>query len=447
LGAILTVAKEREFRMSRTAWTWFVIGALALLSAIPAVAVEKLTLRVNDAIAVPGGTAAIVLRTYASKPIEQGQLCLEAKPTTPDSSGPAKIARSAEVFSDNQDTAITFTADLTQAVQTFVVQFSSPTATINSSDGPLAVLLVDLDETLTPGQTFDLTIDLQNTFLIDENGNPIEIRPRAGKLTIRDPSDPVIISAHAEDVAPGDVAKLSLLTNEHLPLASGRVGFAYDSAIAAGPPTVAVDPRYGQVLFSLDISIPGLAIVDFVSPDGSFNSIPGNVIDLYVPTLETIPVGTQSPISLDASVFLIGTTGQSLSLSLENNELNFVSTPSETPGHVINLRLNKGILGTVELDWSEECGDPDGFSVYRGDLAHGFASLTPEPSGCNLFDGSAVLSMGAAAGELFLIVPHRAGLAGSYGVSSGQVPREPIVGACYPPDPEMTTTVCRPAQP
>ena len=223
--------------MSRAARTWFVTATLALVSTLPAVAVEPLILRINDAYAVPGGTAAIVLRTYASKPIEQGQLCLEARPVTATASGPATNALSAAVFSDNQDTQLTFASDLTQAVQTFVLQFSSPTATINNSDGPLAAVLVDLDATLTPGQTFILTIDPANTFFFDANGDPIEILPRGGRLRIRDPSEPVDVGVEGTDVTPGNVAKLSLQTKEHLPLSSGRIGFVYDSAIAAGPPT------------------------------------------------------------------------------------------------------------------------------------------------------------------------------------------------------------------
>ena len=433
--------------MTRTARRWFVVAALSLLPALPTSAVDKLTLRVNDAVAVPGGTAAIVLRTYASRPIEQGQLCLEAKPSTPAPSGPAKTVRSAEVFSDGQDTSLTLSADLTEAVQTFVVQFISPTATVNSSDGPLAVLFVDLDETLTPGQTFDLTIDLQNTFFVDGNGNPIEIRPRSGTLTIRDPSDPVTVGIEGEDVAPGGVAQLSLRTKEHLPLSSGHVGFLYNASIAAGPPSVVIDPRYGQASFTLDTSVPGRAMVDFVSADASLNSIPGSVISLHVPTLETIPVGSVSPISLDASSFLIGATGQGLLLALENDALNFVPPTNVSPGNVVGLRLNKEALGLIELDWNEACGEADGFSVYRGVLALGYDSLTPEPGACNLYRSSALVPMGSAAGELFLVVPQREQLAGGYGSSSGRVPREPIFGACYPPDLATTAAVCPPAEP
>ena len=53
--------------------------------------------------------------------------------------------------------------------------------------------------------------------------------------------------------------------------------------------------------------------------------------------------------------------------------------------------------------------------------------------------------MRAAAGELFLVVPHRAELAGGHGVSAGQDPRAPIVGACYPPASETITAACQPA--
>ncbi|HSN86740.1 MAG TPA: hypothetical protein VL025_08280, partial [Thermoanaerobaculia bacterium] len=40
---------------------------------------EVLKLRVNDAIGRPGGTVAIVLRTYAARPIRQGQISVRVR--------------------------------------------------------------------------------------------------------------------------------------------------------------------------------------------------------------------------------------------------------------------------------------------------------------------------------------------------------------------------------
>jgi len=409
-------------RRFRNSWAFL----LLLACVFPVAAREKLTLRINDAVAVPGATAAIVLRTYASRPIEQGQLCLDATPTDPAQSGAADAPATTQVFSANSDTSSTISTDLLSSTQTFLVTFSSPTATINSVDGPLAVIFVELADDLVPGQTFNLAIDLANTHLTDEFGNPIEIRPRSGTLSIRAPAYPVTFGIEAEDVAPGETARVSLTTNESLTLAQGHIGILYDASIAAGLPQAEIDPRYGNAQYTLDTSLPGIAIVDFVSSDGSFNRIPGNVISLLIPTSSAITPGTQSPILLDAEANAVATSGTTLDLRLESDLLAFTGLGFPGAGEVSDLSLSRAGSGMLSLDWSKGCKNPDGYSIYRGDMASGYASAVPEPGACDTASSSASMPALPGLNEFFIVVPHRNGLSGGYGG------RTPLPGACFP---------------
>ena len=414
------------------------IGILLVIMAVtlPASAKAKLTLRINDAVGVPGGQVAIVVRTYASRPIEQGQLCLEATPApgSTGSLGAATTAPTAEIYSTQNDVTSTFSADLTTTTQQFVLNFNSPSGTVNSTDGPLAVFFIELSPALVPGQTYDLVLDAANTHLFDPTGAPVEILPRSGLLTIRDPLlDPVTLRVDAEDAAPGDNARVSVNTLESLPLASGRIGILYDASIASGPPVATSDPRYGNVQLTLDYSVPGLALIDFTSPDGSFNHLPGNIISLYIPTALSIPAGTETPVSLDLTTSVQAHSGKTLNLVFFGDVLRLFGQ-LDGAGEVVDLQLAKLEDGTLDLSWDSDCGDPGGYSVYRGELALGYASTVPVAGQCTLTDPSTVIGPIQGVSEFFIVVPHLNEEAGGY---SG---RTPPAAACFPQ--EMNAGAC-----
>ena len=76
----------------------------ALVVGIPASGAGTLTLRVQDAIGEPGGLVAVVLRTYASRPIGQGQVCMETESAEPAQPSNAVAAtEGALVFSTADD--------------------------------------------------------------------------------------------------------------------------------------------------------------------------------------------------------------------------------------------------------------------------------------------------------------------------------------------------------
>ena len=84
------------------------LAALFLIAiGSPVSAKDRLTLRVNDAVAEPGGLAAIVVRTYSSRGVSSGQICMEAgsvrAPTGGGAVGPFTALERVKVFSKRKD--------------------------------------------------------------------------------------------------------------------------------------------------------------------------------------------------------------------------------------------------------------------------------------------------------------------------------------------------------
>jgi hypothetical protein len=295
-----------------------------------------LTLRANPAIAAPGGVFAVVLRTYAARPIRQGQILVKvvSKPTAaaarrrgrfdkakasgPSSSAPVATLLSTTVFSVGGDSVSQATQSSTSLGEQALVKFQSPSAGINAADGPMIVFLFQLDPSVAPGQTFDLQIDPTASTLLDSANQKIVLDPRAGLLTVRAPGSPLTLQPEGGDAAPGTAAALGVQTLEPFLVSAGRVTLHYDPSVAAGPPVVRIDPRYGNATFTADNPEPGLLIVDFQSPDKTLNSVPGSFIGVTLPIAPDAPAGSSSTLTLDpAETWLLDSTGADLPLVFE----------------------------------------------------------------------------------------------------------------------------------
>ncbi|MEO0423976.1 MAG: hypothetical protein AAF184_16680 [Pseudomonadota bacterium] len=291
---------------------------------------DSLTLRLADASATPGGIVAVVMRTYSSRGVGQGQVCMPIRqqPNGPMDQGganPIAAVLASVVFSRRNDA--NFQTELDQASQSVMLTFDSPTASINEVDGPLAVIYLRLRSDLIPGQEYEIALDLPDSFLVDADGAPITIEGRAGRLRIDGPAEPFSLSAAAEATVPGRTALLSAQSEQLRLLAAGRVALRYDPLVADGTPQVRIDPRYGTGDFNVSGSDPdrGLVIVNFVSPARDLNRVTGDFIQVLVPTRADIPVGTESPVRLDPALsFLVGRTGQVLTLELDDDDLEFI---------------------------------------------------------------------------------------------------------------------------
>jgi len=292
-----------------------VLTILLLPLATPLAAGEEaLTIRVNDAVSEPGGVVAVVLRTYASRPAGQGQVCLRGRRVA---DGGDQLFTDLEgfiVFSDQGDaTADGFLDPLTGEI---LISFQSQTATINATDGVLLVAYMRLDPSVTAGERFELAMDLPDSFLFDENGDPIPLNPRNGELTIRAMGAPTLVVADGDKIEAGTPAELGVQTFEAFEVASGQVTLLYDPSLAGGTPVVSMDPRHGRAVFLADTSVPGRVSVTFTSDDASLNTVPGEIVSVVLPIAPGTPVGLY-PLTLDsASTFLLDPGGVPVSVAL-----------------------------------------------------------------------------------------------------------------------------------
>ncbi len=299
----------------------------AVLSSAPAPARDTLRLRVNDAIAEPGGLAAVVIRTYASRPIGQGQICFTARRASGGGTaepGPFASLKGYEVFASRDDALSIASIETSADGQTIVVEFSSDSATINKKDGPLAVVFFRLRDSVSPGERFRIRVDPGNTVIFGSDGSMVPLEPRAGTLKVRRPGAAYEIEADDDKIEPGERAELGVETYEPFRISEGQVGFRFDPEISAGRAKVKMNKRHGKRRFRVDRSTPGLLLVSFRSKKADLNRVPGQIISIKMPTPASIPVGTRSPITLDPGLtFLFGAEGESLPLELENGTLVF----------------------------------------------------------------------------------------------------------------------------
>jgi hypothetical protein len=293
---------------------------------------KSLVLRINPAIAAPGGVVAMVVRTYAPRPIRQGQISIRVvrrpKPakglTVEELAAPVRplTLLSAVVYSPQNDA-------LTQAVlnalpdsQRVGVTFQSPSGSVNSVDGPLAVFRFRLDPSVQPGEVFDLSLEPAQTTLTDGSGRTVTLEPRGATLTVRAPADPYRLEADGDKVQPGEVAELGVSTFEPFLVSGGRVTLTWNPRIAGGPPTVKLDPRYGRSTYTADTSKPGRLVVDFKSPDSSFNTVPGTIVAISLPISPAAAIGASSPFTLDpAETFFLNRRGKRIPLALRNGAI------------------------------------------------------------------------------------------------------------------------------
>jgi hypothetical protein len=298
-----------------------------------------LKLRLNDAIAAPGGTVALVVRTYAARPIRQGRITVRVRRPGGTKAATAALGVTAEevvqpsgpltflravVFSKRGDAVTTARATPGADGATVRLDFSSKSATVNAVDGPLAVIFFRLAANAVPGERFLVEIDPAVTGLTDPTGAALPLQPIAAELLVRAPGAPFEIEAEGDEVEPGENAELGVTTAEPFKIAGGRLVLRYDPSAAAKPPVVTMDPRYGKVTFKVDTSVAGRLVVTFQSPDASLNSIPGRIVAIDLRTRAAAPLGWETPITLDPTSWLRAKPGgRKMKLKIENGSLLF----------------------------------------------------------------------------------------------------------------------------
>lgn len=297
---------------------------------------EPLTVRVSDAEGAPGGPVAVVLRTYASRPVSQGRLGVRAsgvgRQTAGDlalvGAGPFASFDGGLIFSAQGDAIPVF--DWDSATQAIDAQFASLSASINAQDGIFGVLFFTLEAGLAPGALFDLTVDLgAGFFLTDPDGQPIVWQPRAGELTIRGAATNRLLGIDGPRVHPGSGADVEIETVEPFELGSGVIELHYPTDVLSGPPQVTADPRHGSVSFQVTHPATGLLRIEFESPGGDFNSVPGALFVVHLPTAQGVQLGVTRPLTLEgATTALLDPAAQPVAIRLAGDILEFDSDPS-----------------------------------------------------------------------------------------------------------------------
>jgi hypothetical protein len=301
---------------------------------------KALKLRLDDVVGKPGGTVALVIRTYAARPIRKGRITITVSPpagrlaaeqvdapfglsadavTQP--ARPLTIQR-VVVFSVAGDATSTPQSGNGASGQSLGVSFSSSSATVNAADGPLAVIYARLDPAAKPGSRYLLSIDAAATGLTDPAGKAIATEPLQAVLRVRAANAPLDVAAEGDKVRPGELAELGLETVEPFAVKGGRMTLRYDASLAAGAPTVSIDPRYGRATWTADSSRPGVLVVDFTSSDSSLNGVPGRLIAVALPIKASAPVGLETPLTLDPrGTWLLAPSGKKRPLRIENDTL------------------------------------------------------------------------------------------------------------------------------
>lgn len=310
--------------------------ALSALASRPAAAGDLLTLRVNDARGGPGDLVPVVVRTYASRPIAQGQICIGARratrtraastlglATAPATGGsPFAALEKVEVFSARQDAAFQFSFDGQEAE----VIFRSPTGSINAADGPLAVFHFRLSNAVQPGEVYEINLDVADSVIVAGTGQRIAIESKPGRLEIRGEGgggeeDSIEMEVTGGKVRRGKTARVTLATRDAVALSSGRIALRYDPRIVAGKPWVRIDPRYGKATVLVNTDSPGLVVIDFQSPDRSFNGVPADLFEVRMVISRQAPRG-RSPVTVDPGLsFLRDAGGDALELQIKNGSL------------------------------------------------------------------------------------------------------------------------------
>lgn len=305
-------------RRKRRVWVHLALVAgmvgLGLTLATPVRAQEPLTLRVSDADGEAGGEIAVVIRTYASRGVGQGQLCVRTK-KRPAGVGQGAAAGvgdkplaeflGATIFSAQGDATVETTFDPVNQIAD--VLFASPTASVNALDGPLAVLRFRLVGGLAIDDRFDLELVASDSFVLDAAGTLVPLDLRAGELRILAPGSPLELGADAEIgvFVPGQNVVVGPSTAVPRSLGAATFALRYAPHLLRGPLTVRLDPRMGAAtIVGASEPEPGLLLIEVESPDGSFGEVPGMLVEVELPTSPCAATSAGLAVTVEAATAL-----------------------------------------------------------------------------------------------------------------------------------------------
>lgn len=261
---------------------------------------DALLLRIQDAMGTPGGEAVISMRTYASRPVGQGQICFSVRNALRGGQSLGDI-KDFRVYGANDDVDQSIVVTRNVDNMTVMLQFSSPSASINAIDGPLAAIFLMVNPALPVDLEVAVELDLANTFMVDGNGLPIPIETRDGRFRMRHPAAPFAVSADSDQNLQGGPVRMSFQTTEPFDIGAGQVAIRYNSRMFPGGPRLIVDDRYGFVATKLDAH-PGLAVFRIVAVDNTFNDLPGDILSFLVDPHAAMGGGIKGGVVIDEAL-------------------------------------------------------------------------------------------------------------------------------------------------
>lgn len=287
---------------------------------------------VDETRVVLGEEVQIVLRTVESRPLASATFGLEMR----DEDGLPTILfanlASAAVFAGTAGgagdaTIQTLWNPVTQRVD---VTLDSPSATLNEVFGPLAVLRFTLDPVVgtLSRPRFEIALD-PDMVLMNAVAERVVTLPANGKVRIVDADPAQGLGALGGEVFPGGNMVIGAMTVHTYAIGSGTIVLHYDASLAAGPPVVALDLRYGAtVIDALDVSVPGEIVVTFHSDGALYNAtLHGAIFTVVVPSRADVPVGTISTVVVEPppATVLFDADGVLIELEVDVEQLDFIA--------------------------------------------------------------------------------------------------------------------------
>lgn len=172
--------KTRSVVLASMSLCFLMIAAVPRLDA--GVDTEIFKLRVDDVVAPAGSTIGLVVRSYAPRPIRQGQVCFRPRRT------PAqRLGRGDSPFAEVVGVAVfgggksKLSAELVGDM--IVVTFDAPRA-INEVEGPIFGIYLKLRGDVLSGDQYTLDVDLPASWIVDASGAPLPFLVRPGTLDV-----------------------------------------------------------------------------------------------------------------------------------------------------------------------------------------------------------------------------------------------------------------------
>jgi len=297
---------------------------LSVGSAFPSIAraqspTDGVPLILWETIVRPGRPYVISIRTCQPRGISQAEILIRR---------PTRLlpgTRKEKVFSREKDAELEVTFPEPDSL---LAAMSSPTASINTSHGPLLVMLMEPEPDLVEGEVFDLVIDEESTWILDDQGESTAFTMFDTRVSVCAEGDPFVVGVEDSSAPPGGTVLVPVGMYEFRPLASAELLVRYDPSVFPLITDILVWDYRRDFDVEIDSSTPGELRLLVTSASQSVNLFPGPLfeIEFFVPG--ALLPGESTVIWLDpAGTSVIGRDGTRLDLELREGLFTVLPVP------------------------------------------------------------------------------------------------------------------------